>query len=151
VAGDKGWQKMNFQGNQQDMELTGPQLRSMRDMTHEAHVRSLLPLLRDPKFTLKALPEATVAGRPAVGVQASYPDRADVSLYFDKETHLLVKTAYKSVIVEGQPELLNEIVYGDYQEAGGPEDALLTQAGVKTDAASLRAFLAKQRVDAAAV
>jgi hypothetical protein len=157
MSGGKAWQKMNFQGTQQDMELTGPQRQPMLDMLHEANVRTLVPLLRDPKFTLKPLPDATVAGRPAVGLRASYPERTDVSLYFDRETHLLVKTSYGTRFDEGAgkedgPVITYEMVYGDYREPGVAEEQLLNQAGIfKTDAASLRAYLAKQQVDPAAL
>src|SRR5205807_2410640 len=102
----------------------------------------LAPLLRDRQFTLAALPEAAVEGRPAVGVKASYPGQPDVSLWFDKETHLLVKTAYRSGPGQGS---LQETVLGDYRAPGGDEDRRLGQAGIKTDGPSLRAYLAKQQ------
>jgi hypothetical protein len=143
LAGGKAWRKENNTA----VEWDGTDaVRGLWDsMLYENHVRSLLPLLRDPKFTLKSLPEVTVSGRPAIGVEASYPDRPDVELYFDKETHLLVKTACR---LKKTPW---ETVYDDYRSAGADEVRLLSAAGVGTDAPALRAFLAKQRLDPADV
>jgi len=148
LNGDKMWQKVDGFGQQQDQPVSDDQRREMGGMLHAARVGGLAPLLRDRKFTLAALPEATVEGRPAAGVKASYPGQPDVSLYFDKETHLLVKTAYRVTPPLGS---LQETVFGDYRSPAGDDERRLGQAGVKTDGPSLRAFLAKQQADPAAV
>jgi hypothetical protein len=151
VNGDKMWQKVDFGQQQQEQEVSDEQRREMAGMLHAARVGGLAPLLRDRKFTLEALPEAAVEGRPAVGVKASYPGQPDVSLWFDKETHLLVKTAYRSTAGQGNQGSLQETVLGDYREPGGDDERRLGQAGLKTDGPSLRAYLAKQQADPAAV
>src|SRR5262249_15342290 len=152
VAGGKGWRKSTFPG-QQNGEVGPEELKLMEAGLQEAYARGLLPLLRDGKFTLAALPETQIRGRPAVGVKASYPNRPDVSLWFDRETNLLVKTehAYRPPGLEGTPEGVLERFYEDYRTVGDEEEQLLARAGVKADGPALLAYLAKQKPDPAAV
>ncbi len=158
LSGGKGWLSMKLPGQGEGRTVTDLDPTMMRDVNvvvHQTRVCSLLPLLRDRQFTLTALPETTVAERRAVGVRASFPERPDVSLYFDKETGLLVKTSYRHQ--QGQPadknpeKQLHETLFTDYREMGAQEERLLDKAGVKADGPSLRAYLAKLRPDPVAV
>ncbi len=152
VAGGKGWRRWTGPG-QQEGDVSPEELKLMEAGLQEAHARSLLPLLRDGKFTLTALPETVLQGRPAVGVKASYPNRPDVSLWFDRETYLLVKTAYpyRRPGPEGTPDGVLERLYEDYRTVGEEEERLLARAGVKAEGPALLAYLAKQKPDPAAV
>jgi hypothetical protein len=82
---------------------------------------ALLTPLKKEGFKLAPLPEAKVEGRAAVGVRVSRKGHRDVSLYFDKESHLLLKSAMtvKSVEDGSNKELKQEILYGDYKDFGG--------------------------------
>jgi len=60
---------------------------------HQGYVQwlsTLYPLLEKPEFKLSQAGELEVEGKPAVGVRVSHPEHEEVTLYFDKATHLLV-------------------------------------------------------------
>jgi hypothetical protein len=156
VADGKGWMWRKIPGQQPEAatELEPQTMLAInaKDAVHETRVSNLLPLVRDRQFTLTALPESSVADRPAVGVRASYPGYPDVALFFDKETHLLVKSSYQNdqgkQTPDGKPVMiLHEVLFKDYREMGADEERLLNQAGIKTDRKSLRAYLETLRPD----
>lgn len=81
---------------------------------------SLTPLLGDDVFQLATAKEKVVNGKPAAGVAVRNGKRPVVTLYFDKETGLLVK---REALVKDpstdDKEVLEEVVVSDYKEAGG--------------------------------
>src|SRR5262249_34418538 len=85
-------------------------------------VSSLTPL-KDPGFMLAPAGEIQVEGRPALGVRVSHAGHRDVTLYFDKETHLLAQAEHQ-VKDEGGPEEMQETVYADYKEIEGMKHAM---------------------------
>lgn len=65
-----------------------------RDRLHADWLATLLPLVdRDVDVTLAD--ETVVEGRPSVSLRCITKDRAEVRLYFDKETFRLTKLAYQ--------------------------------------------------------
>ncbi|MBY0512741.1 MAG: hypothetical protein K2P78_02375 [Gemmataceae bacterium] len=113
VAKDKGWAK----ANDAVTELDKDQLAESLEQGHAGWVTTLVPL-KDKKFTLSLLGEAEVEKKPAIGVKVAYPGRRDVDLYFDKETHLLVKREARAKD-EGGQEVNEEAVYSGYREVRG--------------------------------
>jgi hypothetical protein len=154
VDGKKGWRKTGGLGAPQGiMDVSEQELASQAGYAHTERVSRLLPLLEDRGFTLTALAEEKVEGRPAVGVKAAYQGQPDVSIWFDKESGLPVKAGYRNSPAPGLPEGLAEMLYGDYRDPdnGAAEEKALAAAGVKADAEAVRAFLKKQVPDADAV
>lgn len=94
---------------------------------------SLYPLLSDGGFKLSAAKEEQVNGKIAVGVDVRNGKRPVVTLYFDKETGLLVKrTARVKDAQSGDAEVLEEVVLSDFKEADGRKyhtKAVTTRAG----------------------
>jgi hypothetical protein len=148
AANGKGWQRYDSGTS----EMSAMDLEHQYCLIQEAHVRTLVPLLRDPKFTLRLVPEGKVRDRAVVGVTAAYPGRADITLWFDRETHLLLKTGFVPPIARtpNGPKGVQEIIYEDYRDPTAHEERLLEAAGVKSDATSLRAYLGKLKPDPAA-
>jgi hypothetical protein len=109
-------------------------------------VLTLVPLLRDPAFALTPLAEETVDGRPAVGVKVASAGHPDVSLYFDRASGLLVKSAHRGTDQVAKKEVLEETVYGDYREPdpGAAEEEALKAAGVPTTGPGVLDFLRRQ-------
>ncbi len=60
-------------------------------MVYGMALTSLLPL-KDKEFTLSVVEGIKVDDKPTVGVKVSKKGKRDVTLYFDKDSHLLVKT-----------------------------------------------------------
>jgi outer membrane lipoprotein-sorting protein len=70
--------------------------------------------LRDPSYQQASIPETTVGGKTAVGVELTHEERPPVRLYFDKETALLLKVEGRQK--DGQK---GEITFSDYRDVGG--------------------------------
>jgi hypothetical protein len=148
-AGGKGWRKETIlypfpigpDGDNRldlDQECSAEERQAQAYQMQEFRVRTLIPLLRDQRYALESLWPATVRGRPAVGVQASYPERPTVRLYFDRDSHLLVRTA---------PATGTGRLYDDYRETGSAEIRLLKEARIETDTRTLIGLLARRSPD----
>ncbi len=111
---DKAW--TNFNGDTQE---TRAEFRARRqEEVYLLWVESLAPLLKDKAFDLSPLGEIKVNERAAVGVKVTSKRRPDVDLYFDKESGLLVKSAYQG-LDEFEREVRTECVFSDYKETAG--------------------------------
>jgi len=115
LNGDQAW--VSVQGRVEDMDPAW--ITEYQERTHAAWVGTLTPL-SDPAFTLDALGEKQLDGKPLLGVRVSYKGKRDVSLYFDKETHLLriVENRHKNPD-QGGAEHIEEVIYSDYKEMDG--------------------------------
>jgi hypothetical protein len=115
LNGDKGWRQMMGETHELDKEDSANQKVEL----YTGKVASLLPLA-DKAFTLALLGESKVEGKPAVGVKVTHKDRPEVKLYFDKENGLLVKSEIKTKAAEeGNKEVNQESIYGNYQQVDG--------------------------------
>jgi hypothetical protein len=108
-----------------------------------ARVNSLLPLLEDRGFTLAALPEEKIDGKPAIGVKVSYRGESDISLYFDRENGLLVKQSFRVPVAGVGPAVLQERFFSEYREIRPetPPERALRAAGMDTTDRGLMEFL----------
>jgi hypothetical protein len=128
VNGDKGWIK--FGDNV--MEMTKEQMEKAKEDLYAGGLARLLPL-KHKGVTLSQLGEVKVDGKPAVGVRAESKGHADVSLYFDKESGLLVKTERRTKDDSGA-EVTQETLYSDYKKVEGmqvPMKAVINHDGKK--------------------
>jgi hypothetical protein len=112
--GDKGWLSLNGT----TMDLDKDMVAEGKDGLHAFRVQQLVPLLKDPKFKLKALGESKVGDRTAIGIQVSYEGMRDVNIFFDKEKSLLLKVDGRAKNMEGQ-EVNQETLYENYKEVDG--------------------------------
>jgi hypothetical protein len=112
VNGDKGWQAVGGAV----IDLGKAKLEEAREELSVLWIGTLTPLLKDP-YTLASIPDRTIGGSPAAGVKVSAKGHADVNLYFDKGTNLLVRIDGRAH-VEGL--LVNKsYVLSDYQDVDG--------------------------------
>jgi hypothetical protein len=119
--------------NGQSKELGDVQTRDFRESIYAQNVMRLTPLLKDPGFTLATADATTVGGKPAVGVKVSSKDHRDVTLYFDRDSSLLVK-AERSVLNAAGKEVKQEQVFADYKAFDGvmhPLRTVVTRDGQK--------------------
>jgi hypothetical protein len=112
VHGGRGWRSSG--GAVAD--LTRGEVEDLREAAYVYWLTTLVPL-RDKAFELTPLPETKVKDKAAVGVKVSHKGRPDVQLYFDKQTHLLVKAQRQSK--EGTTAVLRETFFSDYKEFDG--------------------------------
>ncbi|MBL8799288.1 MAG: hypothetical protein JNM56_35710, partial [Planctomycetia bacterium] len=119
VNGDQGWVLLN--GKVQ--ELPAPALAEERERLYANWIASLVPLLGE-QCQLSAAGEIAVNGKPALGVCVSFPGCREVTLYFDRESALLVKkdTRIQDLSRNGT-EVLQETFYTDYTLVDGVRTA----------------------------
>lgn len=68
-----------------------------------------LTILVDPKSKLAAAPAVTIDDRPAVGLVVTESVKTPLTLYFDAETHRLVRIDHRG----------HQTLFSDYREADG--------------------------------
>jgi hypothetical protein len=112
VTGNKGWQGVGTRSRDLPEALVTQTL----DEMYAFWVASLVPL-RDKEFDLSFVGENTVEGKEALGALVSRKGRADVILYFDKKSGLLLKSERRAK--EGGVEFTAESFFSDYKAFGG--------------------------------
>ena len=126
IDGEKSWISAN--GRVQDFGKD--EIAAQRITRHQDRVTDLTPLLTDKGFTFAPLPDIKVEDRPAAGVKVSYKDQPDTSLYFDKETGLLIKYAYRAKLSHDKQEALHETILSDYRvpDLAAADEKILREA-----------------------
>jgi len=117
LNGDKGWSFNSAQN--QTVELDKDMMAEAREELYAGGVETLAPLT-GKEFTFSPLGEARVGDRTTIGVRVSQKGHRDISLYFDKENHHLLKVerTVKDYMAGGQ-EVKQETTYSDYKDVEG--------------------------------
>ena len=110
---DTGWQ----QSGGATMELTKERLGELREEAYVLYLTTLTPLKKDSGMELTPLPEGKVNDAPVIGIKVSQKGHADSKLYFDKNTHLLVKIERR--VTEAGLLVTKEYLYSDHKNFGG--------------------------------
>jgi hypothetical protein len=100
LDGKRGWIKIAGDGKQDSQECTPAQLTELQESAYVNWLITLLPL-KGVGFTLTLTGEEKDHNRTLVGVRASSRGHRDVTLLFDKETRLLVKTETRATAGTG--------------------------------------------------
>lgn len=115
-------------------EKMGPMLREMEDkkgeeFNHNVQTMkaSMLVPLKEKGYMLSTLKDTPkVKGRPTVGISVTKKGVREIRLYFDKESHLLLKSATKVFDEFTNKTVLQEVYFEDYKdEKGGKQFAKL--------------------------
>jgi hypothetical protein len=123
----------------------------MRQTLQLDHVLRLVPLLADSEFHLAAIGEATINGRPAVGIRVTGHGQRDVRLYFDRPSGLLVKSEQTLDGPAGK-DVRHEAYYSGYRDLGGyrrPGKIVAFRDGNKVMEADLISAIPLDHVDPA--
>src|ERR1700722_12951596 len=116
INGDKGWAS----GFGQSEEMTGEKLEHSLNEVYQLHVLSLSPLLNDKEFKLSMEGDKKVGEKEAKVVKVTREKRPAVTLYFDTESGLLVKSGMMvKDEFQGWKEVLDEGYYEDYKDVDG--------------------------------
>jgi HEAT repeat protein len=144
LQGDKGWISMGGIVRDIDEEM----MTRLKRARHADRVAGLVALLRDKekRYSLTPLGESEVNSKPAVGVRVAAPGQADVNLYFDRASGLLVKTAQRVPDARTGREGLDEWYYSDYKllDLAAPDESALKAARVGADGPALLGLLRKR-------
>jgi hypothetical protein len=115
VNGDKGWIVAGAETRAMDKE----QLEEAREELYAAGLTRLTPLT-GAGYKLAALGSVKVGDRDAVGVRVEHKGHRDVSLFFDKDTGLLLKMERRGKdVMGGGGEFTAEEIFGDYKKVDG--------------------------------
>ncbi len=129
VANDKGWEKvtvggmdvMNEEMSKDEVDETHEELYANRIMSLQAFA------LKEKGLELAALGEVKVSDKPCLGVRVSSKGRRDVSLFIDKETHLVVKAEHRiKDFDEGGQEYNQEYYQSEYKDFDGIKEPTKT-------------------------
>src|SRR5262249_44408455 len=103
---------------------------ALTNAVHAARMPQLLPALADKAYTVAHQGESKVGDKDAVGVTVAHKGRADVSVQFDKETGLPLKSQAR-ITGPNNEEKTVEFLYGDYKEVNGVKHPM--KVTLKTD------------------
>jgi hypothetical protein len=114
VNGDKVWLKVN------DMTPDLPEkvLNSIKDGVYVETLGRLL-FLKDKSLELAALGEMKIDDKDVVGLKVTSKGRPDVSMYFDKESGLLLQTEHRTVDPITVQEITQKTSLKEYKEIEG--------------------------------
>jgi hypothetical protein len=93
-----------------------------------------LALLGDKSIEVSIIGDDMVGDTPVVGVRVSKKGHKDVNLYFDKSTHLLKKTQFRSLDFQSHAEVDEERIMEEYADVGGekqPKRVIVSKDGKK--------------------
>jgi len=114
IDGDKGW----IQANGQTQVMPKDAFDEMKEQTY-AEGLDRLAFLKEKDVDISTVDPIEVDGKPAVGVLVKPKSHRDVKLYFDKTSGLLVKREHRLLDPSSGKEVLQEVVFSDYQEKDG--------------------------------
>lgn len=97
--------KLSVEAAGKPVEITDAVKSAMKDAIRMVKVARLVPLVKDKEYELSLFGEAKVEDKPAVGVRVSAKGQKDLTLFFDKETGLLVKLEHRTA----EPGTGNEV------------------------------------------
>jgi hypothetical protein len=114
VKGDQAWARHNDRTEEAPAEIVP----LIKNIFHAMRMPQLVPSLKDAGYKLSVLGEAKIGEKPALGLTVARKDYQDVTLHFDKESGLPVKS---EVLVSGPggKEVHVEFLYADYKETNG--------------------------------
>lgn len=93
-------------------------LKAAREEMQAEGASSISDYLKAP-FELNSLGDAKIKGKAAIGIRISKKGQKDISMFFDKETHLLVKTEMRTLDGNTGQEVTQEKFIIGYQEKNG--------------------------------
>ncbi|MBM3995823.1 MAG: hypothetical protein FJ303_16975 [Planctomycetes bacterium] len=117
--GKKLWVKTMGQTKEIDDEKI---LKAAREEMESEGAGSLLDFLKAP-YELNTIGEVKVKDKDAIGVRISKKGQKDITMFFDKKTHLVVKTETQAYDPSNGQEVLQEKFIHSYQKKHGMEVA----------------------------
>lgn len=113
--GKKMWVSTQGQTKEIDDEKI---LKEVKDSLQVEGAGSLSDFLKAP-YELNSLGESKIKGKDAIGIRISKQGQKDFSMFFDKKTHLVVKTEMRSFNAMSGQEVTQEKFILSYQDKAG--------------------------------
>ena len=115
--------KLTITANGQDIPVPESATKAIKDAQYMMKVARLVGITAEKGFELSLVGEVKVEDKPAIGVRVSSKDHKDISLFFSKETGLLVKVEHRTTAPGGDAEITEERIILEYQK--GPEGMMV--------------------------
>ena len=115
INGDKGW----FKAMCKTDDAPEGVVPFVHNVFYTMRMPQLLPALSNKDYTLSHLGEVKIGNQAAVGISISHKDRKDVSLFFDKDNGLPIKSEVRLVHPKGNKEITVEYLYSAYKDFDG--------------------------------
>lgn len=112
--GTQGWAKLPDKTEPAPQEIVPV----LQQVCYAARMPQMLTALKDQEFHFSPAGELKIGDHDALGVRITHKDHRDVTVYFDKATHLPIKCDTRYPDPSGQEKDL-EFNYGDYKELDG--------------------------------
>jgi hypothetical protein len=109
----KGWAKFGDEVK----DLSKDQLDEEREQANATHVATLAPL-KDKAYTVSLVGDDKVGDTDVTVIRIAKKDRRDVTLFFDKKTHLLIKQQMRVKDEMSGQEMDEERFFSEYNEKG---------------------------------
>ncbi len=117
LDGEHAWLKIN----DRLIELPHEGVEEQRERMYFESVSLLYPILQHDDYELLLIQDAKVGKNPADGVVVHKTGHRDVRLYFDPQSHRLIKT--ETIITENGRDIAQEVLLENYAEFGGVQRA----------------------------
>jgi hypothetical protein len=143
LRGAKGW----IQPGGATQEMPKALFQERREDLYVWWLMNLTPLLKD-EFTLLPLADDKVSGQDTSVVKVAHKEHAEVRLFFDKKSGLLVKIARRAA--EAGDSLNKEIYLSEYKKFDGvmlPSKEVITHNGIKYAVVSFSSYKIEPRVE----
>lgn len=115
VNREKAWMKLGGKTiDAADKDYLDPR----REIFYLIRLPELLLPLRNKDYTLTPAGELKIGDRPAVGILVEHKKHTNVTLFFDKESGLVVKSEARMTIPTGQTHQF-EIFFSNHQDIDG--------------------------------
>lgn len=108
--------KVSIEAAGKAVDITDDIKKAIKDGAHMVNVARIAPLLKDKSYELSLFGDSKVEDKPAVGVRVSQKDKKDITLFFDKKTHLLVKIEHRTAEPGTGKEINEERIILEYQK-----------------------------------
>ncbi|VTS01475.1 hypothetical protein [Tuwongella immobilis] len=114
LSKESGWRAIDAES----VALTAVEADDIRMEVHARWIQSIISL-KDPRLQFRSLPSTRIQNRAVDGLLVSMKNRPDVSLYFDTETGVLIKSSFKGR--EAGTEVIKDTYFSQYK----PHDGIL--------------------------
>jgi hypothetical protein len=146
VNGDK----VSINVNGQDAPITDEVKKALNNALSMIQAMQLVPLLNDTSYKLSVFGEAKVEEKPAVGVTVSKKGESDITIFFDKKTHLVSRIDFRTVDTATGNEVLEERIVQEYETKDGkpvPKKVTVKRDGKKFLQAEVTSVKRMEKLD----
>jgi hypothetical protein len=116
-----------------DVPVTDELMKEFKEAAYQMSIGDLSGI-QNKNLELSLLGEVQVEGKPAVGIKVASKGHRDISLFFDKASHMLARVDSMALDAQSGQEVAQEKIMKEYQDLNGikvPKKVLVNRDGKK--------------------